>query len=146
MQSQFEQLLDDIGKELKAQLKPDSNHSCILRFKEGGAPVQIEEKSNLGELVIGALIGKLSAGPYRDKVFKAALLINGAQQPGIKGTLAYGEHTEQLYLCDSVDMFYTTAKLLIPHLKRFSLYAAIWITALESNTIPDLHDLGIYEI
>ncbi|MEG0037092.1 MAG: CesT family type III secretion system chaperone [Victivallaceae bacterium] len=146
MKNQFEQLLEEIGKELKTTLSLDANQACSICLKENGIAVQLEQGVNSDELVMGTVIGTLSKGPYRDKVFKAALLINGAQQPGIKGTLAYGEHTEKLYLCDTVEMSYINATDLVARIKQFSRYAKVWQSSLSSDTIPDLHDLGIYNI
>ncbi|WP_201456858.1 CesT family type III secretion system chaperone [Chlamydia sp. 17-3921] len=146
MQSQFEQLLESLGIMLHTNLTPDKNHACLIRFSETQVPVQLEEDGNSGDLAVATMLGPLPENVFRERIFKAALSVNASPLSGIKGILGYGEISEQLYLSDILSMNYLNGEKLFQYLTFFSRHAFIWIQALQSGNLPDLHALGLYHI
>ena len=146
MQNQFEQLLTELGDQLNSPLSPDENNACVVRFGYNDVAVQIEEDGNSGFLIAGVILGKLPENTFRQKVFKAALSINGSPQSNIKGTMAYGEISNQLYLCDRLNMTYLNGEKLARYLVLFSQHDKIWMQALAKGELPDLHALGMYHL
>lgn len=146
MQNQFEQLLASLGEILNTPLAPDANFSCLIRFNNNQVGVQLEEVDNSGEIIVASTLGKLSPDAFRDRVFKAALSVNASPQSNIKGVLGFGEVSEQMYLTDQLNMSYLSGEKLAHYLQLFSAHAAIWIQALSSGSLPDLHALGMYHL
>ena len=146
MQNQFEQLLEDLGKQLNASLAPDKNQACVIRFNNIDVPIQIEEDGNSGDIVVGTILGLLPENVFRERIFKAALSVNASPQSIIKGILGYGELTQQLYLSDVLNMNYLNGEKLFHYLNFFSMHAKIWISALQTGNLPDLHMLGMYHL
>lgn len=146
MQNQFEQLLTELGTQINSPLTPDSNNACIVCFGYNNVAVQIEEDGNSGFLVAGVMLGKLPENTFRQKIFKAALSINGSPQSNIKGTLGYGEISNQLYLCDRLNMTYLNGEKLARYLVLFSQHANIWMQSISKGALPDLHALGMYHL
>lgn len=144
MQNQFEQLLESLGARMNTSLTPDKNHACLIRFSETQIPVQLEEFESNGEIAIGTVLGQLTDNLFRERVFKAALAVNASGLSNIKGTLGYGELSQQFYLTDILDMSYLNGEKLFNHLVFFSRHAYIWMQAIASGNLPDLHALGIY--
>lgn len=146
MQSQFEQLLESLGTLLHSSLTPDKNHACLIRFSETEVPVQLEEDGTSGDIAVVTILGSLPENTFRERIFKAALSVNASPLSGIKGILGYGEVTEQLYLSDTLSMNYLNGEKLFRYLTFFSRHAYIWMQALQSGKLPDLHVLGLYHI
>ncbi|WP_213318408.1 CesT family type III secretion system chaperone [Chlamydiifrater volucris] len=146
MQSQFEQLMEELGKEVGSPLIPDANQACKIRFAENDVAVQMEADGPDGNIAIGAILGKVPANNFRERLFKAALSVNASHQSEVKGVLAYGEVSEQLFLCDVLNMHYLDGKKLYEYALSFSKHAAIWIGAVNSGNLPDLHSLGLYNL
>ncbi|ACZ33300.1 type III secretion chaperone, CesT family [Chlamydia pneumoniae LPCoLN] len=146
MQNQYEQLLESLAPLLNTTLAPDKNNSCLIRFSDTQVPVQIEEDGNSGDLAVSTLLGTLPENVFRERIFKAALSVNGSFQSSIKGILGYGEVTQQLYLSDILSMNYLNGEKLFEYLKLFSLHAKIWMESLRTGNLPDLHVLGIYYV
>lgn len=146
MQNQFEQLLEELGQQLHTTLTPDKNHACLIRFSNTEVPVQIEEDTNPGDIVVGTLLGSLPENVFRERIFKAALSVNASPQSNIKGILGYGELSQQLYLSDVLNMRYLNGEKLFHYLNLFSMHAKIWIAALQTGNLPDLHMLGMYHL
>ncbi|ANH79069.1 CesT family type III secretion system chaperone [Candidatus Chlamydia sanziniae] len=146
MQNEFEQLLEALGSLLNTTLTPDSNQACLIRFSHTNVPVQLEQGNTSGDLAVATLLGLLPDNVFRERIFKAALSVNGSPQSNIKGILGYGEISQQLYLSDILSMNYLTGEKLFQYLTLFSQHAKIWMEALETGNLPDLHVLGIYYI
>ncbi|EPP35669.1 tir chaperone family protein [Chlamydia ibidis] len=146
MQNQFEQLLESLGSLLHTSLSPDKNHACLIRFSDSQVPVQLEEDGSTGNLAVGTILGLLPDNVFRERIFKAALSVNASPQSNIKGILGYGEISQQLFLSDILDMNYLDGDKLFQYLTLFSLHAKIWMQALETGNLPDLHVLGMYHL
>ncbi|EGK69209.1 putative Type III secretion chaperone [Chlamydia abortus LLG] len=146
MQNQFEQLLESLGTKLNTSLVPDKNHACLIRFNNTQVPVQLEEDGTSGDIAVGTILGTLPENVFRERIFKAALSVNASPQSNIKGILSYGEISQQLYLSDVLNMNYLNGEKLFHYLNLFSMHAKIWIVALETGNLPDLHVLGMYHL
>ncbi|SPN73469.1 chaperone protein SicP,Tir chaperone protein (CesT) [Chlamydia serpentis] len=146
MQNQFEQLLESLSPLLHTTLAPDKNNSCLIRFIDTQVPIQIEEDGNSGDLAVSTILGLLPENVFRERIFKAALSVNGSFQSNIKGILGYGEVTQQLYLSDIMSMNYLNGEKLFEYLRLFAIHAKIWIESLRTGNLPDLHILGIYYV
>ncbi|BAE81322.1 chaperone for secretion [Chlamydia felis Fe/C-56] len=146
MQTQFEQLLESLGTKLNTTLVPDKNQACLIRFSDTQVPVQLEEDGNSGDMAVGTILGILPENVFRERIFKAALSVNAAPLSNIKGILGYGEISQQLYLSDVLNMNYLNGDKLFHYLTLFSMHAKIWIAALETGNLPDLHVLGMYHL
>lgn len=146
MQNQFEQLLESLGSMMNTSLTPDKNQACLIRFSDNQIPVQIEEYGNDGDIAIGTILGNLPDNVFRERIFKAALSVNASSLSNIKGILGYGEVSEQFYLTDVLNMNYLDGEKLFNYLMLFSRHANIWMQAIKSGNLPDLHTLGMYHL
>src|SRR5262245_58766423 len=93
----FGALLQELGDSLeKADLHPDRNNSCLIRMK-GGQEIQFELDRSSQFLIVGADLGAVPPGKYRENLFREALKANDMPHP-IHGILAYSKKTDHLVL------------------------------------------------
>lgn len=91
---QFGALIQELGRELNMNLKPDSNDSCLIRFPNGmKIQMEIEDKDEFFVLI--ADLGSVPIGRYREDIFREALQFNNSPQPRL-GTFAYSDSADVL--------------------------------------------------
>jgi hypothetical protein len=136
----FGVILEDLGKEIGLTgLQPDGNNSCLLNMKEG-VSIQIEPDASGNFLVLGAKLGVVPPGKYRENLFKAALKANDLPHP-INGVLSYSKKADQLVLYKKIPSRELTGGKLATEIKPFVEKAVVWQQALAHNDVPEVNQV-----
>lgn len=130
----FEALLDEVGHSLKINdLHPDRNHTCLISMPNG-IKVQLEMHSRSQEFVIGADLGQIPPGRYRENLFLEALRANGMANH--VGVLAYSAKTDHLILFQTIHLKDLTGERIASDMTPFLEKAQLWKEAMEKGEIP----------
>lgn len=133
----FGSLLQELGKILEiADLHPDRNNSCLINLKTG-ISIQLEFDKGGQFLVLGADLGTVPPGKYRENLFREALKSNDLPYPN-HGTLAYSKKSDHLILFEKISSVDLTGEKIAAELTPFSEKAITWRDALQKNDIPNI--------
>ncbi len=133
--SHYEELLKELGGILGSNLAPDKNQSCLLHFPAQGINIQIDLDHDGEKLLIGTQVGIVPPGPYREKVFKQALIDNGSAHFS-RGILAYSEKNHSLVLFQYLFLAGLNGMKLNQFLEIFLQHAHAWVEAIFRGEIP----------
>jgi hypothetical protein len=130
----FEALLDEVGHALKIpDLHSDRNSSCLIDMGKG-IKIQLEIHSRKEEFVLGADLGPIPPGRYRENLFIEALKANGMTNN--VGVLAYSAKTDHLILFQTLNLRDLTGERIASEMGLFLEKAKIWKEAMEKGEIP----------
>ena len=131
----FTILIDELGKAMGLNLKPDSNNACISQYKDG-LEVRLDPEP-LGEMVyVWSDLGALPpTGKYRENIFKEALKANGLPPPKT-GIFAFNSAKESLTLFEQLSIQDLTAIQLADFIETFAQRARIWKEGITRGEIP----------
>ncbi|MEI8125220.1 MAG: CesT family type III secretion system chaperone [Parachlamydiaceae bacterium] len=133
----FGTLLEELAKSLKINhLEPDQNNSCLINLKNG-QKIQVELDRSGNYLVIGADLGTVSPGKYRENLFKEALKANGMPYP-LNGILAYSKRTDHLVLFTKISVKDLRGEQIAIVIPPFVEKALIWSEAIKRGEMPSL--------
>lgn len=133
----FTSLLDELSIPMKIKdLKPDSNNSCLIKFKTG-VEIQLELDTSEEFLLIGTSFGPLRPGRYRENIFREALKANGMPAPRY-GIFAYSKKADNLIMFDKLHLKDLTGMKIFDHIKPFTEKALVWKEALARGDIPSI--------
>ncbi|MCH9609453.1 MAG: hypothetical protein S4CHLAM45_09730 [Chlamydiales bacterium] len=133
----YEDLIQDLGKEMGISLKSSSKQSCCLNIKEGQFDVYIDLDHTGEQILLGAYLGDVPPGSYRTQIFEAALKANGvATSP--RGTLAFSEKKNKLVLFQTFPITHLNPQKLHAYLNLFLTHAKVWVASLESQIVPEI--------
>lgn len=128
-------LLEELGKILEIpDLHPDQNNSCQIKLKNG-LSLQLEFDRSGQFIIIGANLGVVPPGRYRENLFREALKANDLPNP-IHGILAYSKKSDSLVLFEKLRTHEISGETIAAELIPFSEKAIIWKEALEHNDVP----------
>lgn len=128
-------LLEELSTVLKIDpLVPDSRNTCLVRFKEG-VNIQLEPDKSGANLLIGAQLGTIPPGRYREDIYREALRTNGLPPPRV-GTLAYSRQADALVLFELIPLQDLTGTKLADFLQSFRAKALTWQEALIKGEVP----------
>ncbi len=130
MKEVFEELIENLGKALGIALKVDRKGHCILLVEEK-IKIQIEKEQRGEGYLLGAMLGSLPPGKYREEVLKNSLKENHFY-PKV-GSLAYNVHNDQLVLFHFVKEKHVSANAFSEIFSSFAAKALSWKQALEKN-------------
>ncbi len=133
----FEDIIRQLGEKIGISLHVDAHQSCKLEFA-GDIAVQIDLDGSADRLLIGAKLGNLIPGPYRENLFKQALIVNYLKN-GQVGILAFSEKNDQLILFGYL-LLTTTVDILFEYLKGFTAHALLWQEAIKRGEIPQIKE------
>jgi len=134
----FGSLLQELGKILEiANLHPDNNNSCKIKLKNGQS-IQIEMDSSGQFLIIGADLGFVPPGKYRENLFKEALKANDMPHP-INGTLAYSKKNDHLVMFKKIHAGNLNGEKISAEITPFIDKATVWEEALKRGDLPALN-------
>lgn len=136
--SMYESLLKDLEFFFKCKLKPSANQSCLIKMPSG-LHIQIEMAPKGEFLIIGAKLGTLPAGRYRDNILREALRANGLPPPR-PGTFAYSDVSGLLVLFLKLDVRFFSADKASTLLPRFTETAQKWRESIERGEIPPIEE------
>lgn len=132
--SVFDQILEDLSKELGLSLKEDSNHTCLINF-EDKIKIQIELDSPQENLIIGTVIGELAPGKFRENVLREALKENGLFPPK-PGIFAYSTKKNALVFFNKFSIQDLDIKNLLNVITDFKNKALLWKESIDQGNIP----------
>jgi hypothetical protein len=130
----FDQLLEDLSKEMNVSLKEDDHHTCLINF-EDKIKVQVELDTTQENLIIGAVIGELAPGKYRESVLKEALKENGQLPPKI-GIFAYSPKKNALVFFNKFSIQDLDTKNLLVLINEFKNKALTWKETIDQGNVP----------
>lgn len=138
----LDSLLEDLGKILKIpHLHSNARNTCAIRLRHRGPAVQIEMDREGLYLHIGSIVGTLSAGKYRENVFREALRANGLPPPryGIFGFTGRGD---RLVLFERLPIKDLTAREVADVVQPLTDKATEWAEALSKGLLPQVNVPG----
>jgi len=133
-------LLQELGRILEiADLHPDRNNSCLIKLKEG-FNIQLELDRSSQFLTLGADLGMVPPGKYRENLFREALKANGMPPP-LYGTLAYSKRTDHLILFEKIQVRDLTGGKIAAEITPFTEKAKIWEDAVKRGDVPVINQM-----
>lgn len=130
----FGTLLQELGKALSVELRPDEHNSCLIRFR-GGLEIQIELDQQGQALLVGTDLGVVPPGRYRENLFTEALKANGMPPPR-HGIFAYSRQSDHLVLFEKFSLVNLTGDKVADFLTPFMEKAKGWKEAISKNEVP----------
>ena len=132
---QFQELLWDLGETLQIPLHVDKNNACQILFN-GKIAIHMEMAKERDALLIGAFIGEIPPGRFREDVLRECLKINATPNP--LGVLAYIEKTNRLILQNFLPSDLLNSEKLAEYLEEFVPEAESWQEAINrGQAAPD---------
>lgn len=138
----FEELIKELGQKIGRTLLPDSNQSCRLKVDDQ-LFVQIDLDASGDKILIGALLGTLIQGTYRNLLFKQAMCVNGTSVTP-RGILAYSDKKDSLVLFHFFSLQHINGEKLYHFLRLFIAHARLWRDAISKGEIPQLEQEAIF--
>jgi hypothetical protein len=133
MMDKFAILLADLSALIDVELHPDHNRCCALNVNNV-MHVQLQEEENKDRILIGAFLGELPPGKFREILLKETLKENNLFSR--VGVFCYSPRNNQLAFFSYFPLSTLTANLLADSLEAFLDRAFSWKTALETGQIP----------
>lgn len=136
----FEALLQELGTSLGiANLHPDGNNSCLIRLKSG-LIIQVELDKSGQFFLIGADLGTVPPGKYRENLFREALKANDLPHP-IHGILCYSKKSDHLVLYEKIPIKDLNGEKIAAEITPFAEKAYTWSEALLHNEVPPINQM-----
>jgi hypothetical protein len=136
----FGAILQELGHSLEISgLHPDQNHSCLIHFKNG-LEIQLEIDRSGQFMVLGADLGAIPPGKYRENLFREALKANDMPHP-THGTLAYSKKSDHLILFERINVHELNGEKVAAEITPFSEKATLWSEALKNGEVPSVNQL-----
>lgn len=137
---QFGAILQELSRSMQlSELHSDSNSSCRLKLKEG-LEIQLEIDRSGNFLIIGADLGEVPPGKYRENIFREALKANDLPPP-INGILAYSRATNHMILFEKLHVKDLNGEKVSAEIPLFVAKAKTWAEALERGEIPTINQV-----
>lgn len=131
----FEVLLQELGKAMNIEdLTPDSNNTCLIRFKVG-LDIQIEPWQKGEFLLIGCPVAVIPPGRFRENVFREALKANALPLPRY-GAFAYVASSQKLVLYSMLSLRELTGEKIAAFLAPFMEKALTWKQTIDRGDVP----------
>lgn len=135
IQGLFDSLLEELGRAINiSNLHADRNNSCLIHFPNN-LKIQIELDKKGDSLIIGADLGALYPGKYKENILRAALKTNN-QPPPLHGVLAFSTKKECLVLFELLPLRELSGDKIAEALPLFSEKALKWKEALARGEVP----------
>lgn len=131
----FGTLLQELGAILEIpDLHPDRNNSCRIRLKNT-LDIQLELDRSGQFIILGADLGTVPPGKFRENFFREALKANDMPYPN-HGTLCYSKKSDHLVIFEKLSTNELNGEKVAAEITPFSEKALIWKDALQRNDIP----------
>lgn len=131
----FGALLQELGNAMGvAGLHPDSNNSCMLKLKSG-LIIQLELDRRGEFLILGADLGNVPPGKYRENLFREALKANDLPYP-LHGILCYSRKSGHLVIFQKIHTRDLNGEKLAAEIAPFAEKAFTWSEALLRGDLP----------
>lgn len=134
----FGTLLVELGHAMSIpNLHSDENNTCMLRLKSG-LIIQLELDKSGQFLLIGADLGTVPPGKYRENLFKEALKAND-QPPPLHGILSYSKKSDHMVLYQKLFIKELNGEKIAAEINPFAEKAFAWSEAILHNDIPAIN-------
>jgi hypothetical protein len=131
----FGALLQELGSLLEAtDLHPDRNNTCLIRLKSG-LEIQLEIDRSGEFLILGADLGSVPPGKYRENLFRESLKANNLPYP-LHGVLAYSRKSDHLVLFEKLYIKELNGEKIAAEITPFADKAMVWKNAVAQSDIP----------
>ena len=131
MTSQFEELLEALGKVFRLALHVDHMNACSIQVREG-LVIQLQPDMAQENLWLFSKITEVPPGKFRENVLREALKANGMRDP-VTGVLGFWAPTGELALCQKYPLNVLNGERLSGFLGAFLDMANSWQKAIESG-------------
>jgi len=128
----FAEILQKLGEELGTPLNVDKNGACLLVYKRI-LKVQIQNYPEKEELLLGAFLGEIVPGKFRENVFKEALKTNSLFPN--QGAFSYVKRSNELILSHLVPYEGLTSSHLSKILLELIEKANLWYSSIQSGSL-----------
>lgn len=136
----FGALLQELGTLLEAtDLHPDRNNSCLIRLKSG-LEIQLEIDRGGDFLLLGADLGTVPPGRYRENLFREALKANNMPYP-LHGVLSYSHKSDHLVIFEKMHIKDLNGEKIAAEITPFTEKALVWKNAIQQNDIPVVNQM-----
>ncbi len=133
MTERLQEILIELGKMIDIPLYVDSENSCTLMI-EGTLRIQIELEKMEQRLIVGAFIGTIPPGKFRENVLTHTLQANHLY-PRI-GTFGYNIFANELLLFETFDIDTINGRKLADFLFEIVPKAISYKKGIESGHLP----------
>jgi len=134
----FGSLLQELAHSLEIdELHPDRNNSCLFTLKSG-QKLQLELDRSTQFLIIGADLGVVPPGKYRENLFREALKANDLTPP-LHGILAFSQKSDSMILFEKISIRDLTGEKIAGEITPFAEKATLWSEAIKNGTIPPVN-------
>lgn len=134
MTFELDKLIEEVGVKLGIpNLHLEENNTCLIRLNNG-ITLNLEPDKDERFLIIGATIGSLPPGRYKEDIFEAALRTNSTRDR--TGIFAYSRQTDSLILFDRVWVQTMNGEQFQEYISAFSEKVKLWQDAISRNDIP----------
>lgn len=131
----YESILKEFSSTLKIEpLEPDENNTCLIRFANK-VEVYLEMDKRGENLIVGANLGELPTGRYRENLFRLALSSNTVPFPRY-GNFAFSNAANSLVLFETLPAKELRGDQVAEFIAPFVQKAALWKQAIEKSEIP----------
>lgn len=130
----FADILTGLSHHLKTPLAPDDQSSCLISFANG-VKVQLELDKTGDKFILGALLGELPAGYFREQILLEALKQNNVTQ---YGTFAFSLKKNHLVLFSKLSAESVDVNDLFELLMKMVEKAHPWKEAIARGTLPQM--------
>ena len=135
----FEDVIHELSMLMEIPLQADAHQSCLITFPQDEIGVQVDLDTNADRLVVGTQLGRITPGPYRERIFLQAMRANGtANTP--RGVLAFSEKNDTLVLFQFLSLTALTGEKLHNFIQLFKQHAKVWKEALATGDLPQIQE------
>lgn len=136
MTSQFEEILEALGKIFHLDLKIDQHHACSIAI-ENQITLQLQPDMAQENLFIFAKLIEIPPGKFRENVLKEALKANALPDPRI-GSFGYIAPTNHLALFQKIPINLLGSEQLAAFIGAFIELGTRWKKAIASGLAAPL--------
>ena len=137
----YSSILKEFSETLKIEeLEPDEHNTCLIQFANG-VQVYLEMDSADKNLIVGTNIGEIPRGPYRERIFRAALAENALPFPRY-GTFAFSKQANSLVIFEQIPAQDLHGDQVAEFIAPFVQKAHAWKEAIEKGEVPAVNQPG----
>jgi hypothetical protein len=129
----FPLLINDLGEIVNVPLQVDSHGVCLL-VVNNQLHVQLQEKKESNQLLVGSFVSEVPPGNFRETIFKGALKENNDLSR--LSVFGYSQKKNQLFLFAYLLFVGLDGDSLAVFLEKFLEKAFSWKMGIETGQLP----------
>lgn len=127
-------LLEELSKEIKIPLKPDTRNGCLLRYRKQKIDIHLEMEHNNEQLLVVTYFPLPPSGGYRERIMRIAMVENHSYPDA--GVFAVSIKEENLVFFQKFPLKELTGQKVADFLGPFVEKASMWKKSLEEGETP----------